>query len=475
MRTFSIQPELRSTNNKESLRDGKFNGPSKYFTATAIIFTSIALSINCVSYGQTTSEWQTLGDAPITSRHNDVYFVTPNLGWIVNGSGQIYKTRDGGNSWQLQFEQNSTHFRSVGFFDSLRGWAGNVGFGEFGTTDTTVLYHTTDGGDIWSPFNTFTGPKPKGLCGMYVVNDSVICAVGRVRGPAFFAKTTDAGNTWTSKDMSAHAAGLIDVYFFHPDSGFAVGLTNTEHSNSSGVVLFTSDGGETWEERINTDRTGEWCWKISFPSRQVGYVSLQRNSRAPIYFLKTADGGKTWESKLFFQTRYFVQGIGFVTEELGWIGGNSTFPVYQTADGGETWQPTNFGTRVNRFRFLGDSLGYAVGSTVYKYSPRSPVSVAADAGEIPATFELKQNYPNPFNPSTNIEFSLPGSGAVRLNIYDMLGRRVTTLINERLAPGRYVVQWDGTNDQEERVASGSYIYQLNVDEQVKHQKMLLVK
>ena len=338
MRKFSIhtgtgRPQKRTWNIA-----GKLNGAG----TIATIMITIALSSNCATYAQTTSGWQTLGNAPVVSRHNDVYFVTPNIGWIVNGSGQILKTVDGGNSWLGQFSQSTTHFRSVGFLDSFNGWAGNVGFGEFGTTDTTVMYHTINGGTTWSPFNTFTGPRPQGLCGMYVLNDSVIVAVGRVRGPSFFTKTTDGGSTWISKDMSAHAAGLIDVYFFDPDSGYAVGLTDVDHSNSSGIVLFTSDGGETWEERFKTERTGEWCWKISFPSRKVGYVSLQRNSGTPIYFLKTSDGGETWESKLFSNSYYFVQGIGFVTEQLGWIGGNSSFPAFQTTDGGETWQRADF-------------------------------------------------------------------------------------------------------------------------------------
>jgi len=471
MPKFSIQTEF-STPKKEGWKiTCKFNG---FGTIVGILIT-IALSINCATYGQTISGWQTLRNAPVVSRHNDVYFLTLNLGWIVNGSGQIYKTIDGGSSWQRQFDQSTTHFRSVGFLDSLRGWAGNVGFGEFGTTDTTVMYHTIDGGATWSPFNTFAGPQPKGLCGMYVLNDSVVFAVGRVRGPSFFAKTTDSGNTWISKDMSAHAAGLIDVYFFHPDSGYAVGLTNVEHSNSSGVVLFTSDGGEIWEERFKTGRTGEWCWKISFPSRKVGYVSLQRNSKTPIYFLKTTDGGKTWESKLFSTSYYFVQGIGFVTEELGWIGGNSSLPAFQTNDGGETWQRADFSARLNRLRFLGDSLGYAVGRSVYKYTPVPPVSVATEENEMPLSFNLKQNYPNPFNPTTTINYQLSVQSGVELAIYDLLGEKIRILVEENQGPGFYAVQWDGKNLNGAQSPSGIYFYQVKSEEFTQTKRMLLLR
>ena len=106
--------------------------------------------------------------------------------------GDRYTTLDGGETWDLQFEDSETHFRSVGFFDELNGWAGNVGEGEFGATDTTNLYQS-HGGASWEPFDSFIGSKPKGLCGIQVLNDTVMYAVGRVRGPAFFAKTNDKG------------------------------------------------------------------------------------------------------------------------------------------------------------------------------------------------------------------------------------------------------------------------------------------
>ncbi len=419
--------------------------------------------------GQT---WQTLSSVPILTRYNDVHFVTAATGWIVNGSGQIYRTTNGGATWEKQFEQSTAHFRSIGFLDSLHGWAGNVGPGEFGASDSTVLYHTNDGGQSWAPMTTFLGPKPRGLCGMHVVNDSVICAVGRVRGPAAFARTTNAGRTWQARDMNALAAGLIDVYFFNADTGLAVGLTNVNHDNSSGVVLFTSDGGATWEKQFTTRRTGEWCWKISFPTRRIGYVSLQRNSQSPIYFLKTSDGGRTWEEKLFSSNYYFVQGIGFIDARHGWIGGNSSQPTYETRDGGETWQSAGFGARINRFRFLGDTLGYAVGRTVYKYSHQSTTVATASS---PLTFALSQNYPNPFNPSTSIRYHLPKAGRVSLTIYDLAGRVIERLLDETQAAGEHTVVWDAHDQEGNLLSAGVYLYRIQSAEFTASRKMVLLR
>ncbi len=419
------------------------------FSFVALFF--VALSF--VALPVHAQSWETLSSAPTTTRYNDVYFVSPDTGWVVDGSARIHGTHDGGQTWQEQFFQPETHLRSVGFLDARRGWAGSVGPGEFSTTDPNVLYGTDDGGATWSPVEEFDGPAPAGLCGMFVVDDSTIVAVGRVRGPSIFVKTSDGGRTWTSKDMSGHAAGLIDVYFPHPDTGFAVGLTDEEHSLSRGVVLATTDGGATWETRFTTTRTGEWSWKLSFPSRRTGYASLQRNSRSPIYFLKTSDGGETWEEKLFMSGYYFVQGIGFVDEETGWIGGNSTEPAYQTTDGGESWTPLDIGIRLNRFRFLNDSLGYAVGSTVHRFNRSEGTSVANQdlPGASPAAL-----HPNPFHDRTTLNYAIEEHRHVHVAVYDALGRRVRTLVERVQPPGEHRVEWDGTNEEGLAAAVGTY-------------------
>lgn len=397
--------------------------------------------------------WEALPNAPVTQRHNDVYFVSPDTGWAVSGAAEIHRTNDGGETWTRQFFQSESHLRSVGFLDARRGFAGNVGRGEFGTTDPTALYETEDGGATWTPVGIFHGRTPMGLCGMFVVNDSVVVAVGRVRGPASFVRTTDSGRTWHSKDMSAYAAGLIDVYFSHPDTGYAVGLTDSDHEQSSGVVLATTDGGETWEKRFTTSRTGEWFWKMSWPTRRTGYVSLQRNNRSPIYFVKTSDGGKTWEEKLFSSSHYFVQGIGFVNETTGWIGGNSNDPPYVTTDGGETWQPSEIGLRINRFRFLGDSLGYAAGRTIHKFT--GPALTGIAGADMPPSV-VDPVFPNPFDAFATISYTLGKQEQVSVAVHDLLGRHVRSLRSEIQPPGSHTVTWDGTDQAGRSVAGGIY-------------------
>jgi len=98
---------------------------------------------------------------------------------------------------------------------------------------------------------------------------------------------------------------------------------------------------------------------------------------------------------------------------------------------------------------------------------------------IPMSFELSQNYPNPFNPSTTIRFGVPAhateGAAVQVRIYNTLGELVRTLVNEKMFPGQYAVEWNGKNDRGETVATGIYIYQLVTGGFKQTKKMSFVK
>jgi len=111
-----------------------------------------------------------------------------------------------------------------------------------------------------------------------------------------------------------------------------------------------------------------------------------------------------------------------------------------------------------------------------KYT-QTPSAVEDETGgrERPSEFDLSQNYPNPFNPTTKIEFTLAKSGFATLQIYDVLGRKVRTLVSEELSSGYKSVLWDGKSEDGKDVASGVYFYQLKVGDFSQPKKMLLLK
>jgi hypothetical protein len=115
----------------------------------------------------------------------------------------------------------------------------------------------------------------------------------------------------------------------------------------------------------------------------------------------------------------------------------------------------------------------------YKIEPRGNPDIAANPVGVPddamGRFGLLQNAPNPFNPKTTIAFSLPEANDVRLEIYDVAGRKVTTLVDERLGAGDHRVEWNGVASTGDRVASGVYFYKLTSGQDNVSKKMVLLK
>ncbi|MBN2227474.1 MAG: T9SS type A sorting domain-containing protein [candidate division Zixibacteria bacterium] len=102
--------------------------------------------------------------------------------------------------------------------------------------------------------------------------------------------------------------------------------------------------------------------------------------------------------------------------------------------------------------------------------------LASDHGAtIPTHFTLYQNYPNPFNPTTIIRIALPNPSHVSLEIYNILGRKVATLINQPLQAGYHTVTWDGRTTDGKSAASGVYFYRVTGDRHIEQKKMLLLK
>jgi hypothetical protein len=93
----------------------------------------------------------------------------------------------------------------------------------------------------------------------------------------------------------------------------------------------------------------------------------------------------------------------------------------------------------------------------------------------PSEFSLSQNYPNPFNPVTNFRFTLAKASHVRIEIYNIVGQRVKTLVDEEMKPGVYLADWDSKDDKGNSVSSGIYFYRMTASDFSDMKKMVLVK
>ena len=133
------------------------------------------------------------------------------------------------------------------------------------------------------------------------------------------------------------------------------------------------------------------------------------------------------------------------------------------------------GVNGNSYAFYSTSVDFVGNAEAQKNEADTQTKVefstSIDAGAgIPTRYVLDQNYPNPFNPSTTIQFGLPEAGKVSLDVFDMTGRRVATLVDESKTAGWHNVTFDASN-----LASGMYIYRIQSGDFIQTRKLILVK
>lgn len=330
------------------------------------------------------TEWTKLKTEAYRGKQDDIYFVDEQVGWYGNGAGKIFKTNDGGATWQLQHEKPGTFFRCLAFVDRQLGFAGNIGPDYFpNVTDDNPLYETRDGGDTWTAVTTIAGKPIVGLCALQVLREEFVNAgkldvrtrligVGRVGGPAAMIISDDLGATWQPIDISAHAAMALDVCFLNRNVGFIAVATDVDVAKSHAAILRTADGGQTWQKVYESNRPYELTWKISFPTRETGYVTIQSynpdSAVSARFVAKSEDGGKSWrEIPLVDNHAVREFGIAFLDEKTGWVG--AVPHGFFTDDGGQSWQKASLGNAVNKIRLLATeskTIGFAIGSEVHR-------------------------------------------------------------------------------------------------------------
>ena len=355
-----------------------------YMKSHLWIFSFFTFLFSLSAYAQQADQaWQKLRTDAYPGKQDDITFVNSRLGWYVNGYGSIYHTQDGGETWVKQLEQKGSFFRCIAFVDSLTGFAGTVGTDYFpNVTDTIPLYGTEDGGLTWKPVS-YKGPYVKGLCAIDVVQEQYInhgvldvkhhlYAVGRVGTPAKIMVSHDAGKTWQSQSMEQYGKMLFDIKMFDPKNGIACSASDEDISKANALILRTSDGGHTWEKVYQSTRPLETAWKVNFPSKEVGYATIQSYDPANTQqrVAKTIDGGRTWsEVNLCDDASAREFGIGFIDDQHGFVGTMNS--GYETKDGGSTWRKIDLGRACNKIRIYHDAngqvYGYAIGVDVMKW------------------------------------------------------------------------------------------------------------
>jgi hypothetical protein len=149
--------------------------------------------------------------------------------------------------------------------------------------------------------------------------------------------------------------------------------------------------------------------------------------------------------------------------------------IFLSEDNGENWTDKSLGLP-NRYIMnicIHDTFVFVspIREAIWRIPLSEMITSADQLTEIkPETFNLSQNYPNPFNPSTAIKYSVPNSSRVKIKVFDVLGKEVTTLVNEEKPAGNYEVNFDAA-----KLTSGVYFYRIMVSDFIQTKKMLLLK
>jgi hypothetical protein len=268
--------------------------------------------------------------------------------------------------------------------------------------------------------------------------------------------------------------GIYEGYGYSLNSIHACDSTAWAVGNYGLIVKYTSQN--QWQTQ--TSVTDLPLNKIFFSDEQHGWITggdsyWWSGEELQSILLKTVDGGKSWKEKQF--DKEIINDMYFADSLHGWAIGEDTTQSYlkhnsgiilETFDGGEYWIPAveNLSARLKAIHFK-DGYGLIL------RTEDGLTWINQNTGkEYPSKFRLSQNYPNPFNPITKINYELPITNYVDLSIYNLLGEKVTTIVNEKQAAGRYQVQWDAAG-----FASGIYYYRIEAGEFQDVKKMILLR
>jgi photosystem II stability/assembly factor-like uncharacterized protein len=379
------------------------------------------------------SLWQTIPFSPHQAnggRFEDLYMLDDMSGYGVDFGGHLY-CFDIDSAWVRNIERvpgiNFNGTRSVAFLNKNKGWIGIL-------DSDTPLITTNDGGATWDSVG-IEGPLPLGICGLSLVNDSVLFGAGAFDVGLFDSttkttviRTTDGGATFVSIDMSPYASSLVDCRFTSKDNGLVTGTAGGKnYHEGNAVVLKTTDGGHSWKSVYRSTRTGEQGWKIFFRTATEGYVALQSPMEpavtSPIYILKTTDGGDSWNEILIGHGTRAIspQGVCFPDAMHGIVGGYSD-SVFTTTDGGVTWEQfsSNKLQGINRSRHINDTTSYVISSQVLALKKGTPISVK----NVSIT-QTAVPYPNPATEFVKIE--LPPEGRTVVDVIDSKGTVISTI------------------------------------------------
>jgi photosystem II stability/assembly factor-like uncharacterized protein len=388
----------------------------------------------------------------------DVKFLNRYTGWTVGDGGIILKTINGGDNWiNIVNPAISKPLSGISIVDSnvvyITGWF-------------ETIIKTIDGGSNWIIIRN--GPSGQGSSydAIFFINANT----GWIAGPDQMVwKTTDGGTTLTGGYLSGT---FHDLFFKDENTGLVTGSAMSSYK--------TTNGGNNWYHMIIPfGIVISEFYKISVVNNQ--FCWLAGNDRR---IFRSTNFGDTWDtiSGIPSPSNDYIYCSAFTNTLTGWIGGENN-RLYKTTNGGFNWKQENTGTGLwfwGALYCFSDSIVWGVGGMgkiINTTTGGQPlIGISNNEKLFNPDFELYQNYPNPFNPVTKIEYNIPKDGNVKIVIYDLLGKEIFTLINERKRKGNHSLVFNAEVINKINLSGGVYLYSLFFNNNlINTKKMIFIK
>ncbi len=424
---------------------------------------AICLSVYCSA--QSTHHWALRYES--LHRYDDpqdIAFFDDMRGLVAVNWG-VLVTIDGGLTWSpLRLITDTAHtelFTSIAVLDENTAWI----CGEDG-----ILFRTTDGG---VSFEDRSLPVEYDMESIFFIDrqtgwiagDSSSFISSPVRGKGCIHKTTDAGLTWnvTAVFPAAHEDDpwiyWMGMHFADALNGWAVG--------TRGGVGRTTDGGSTWT--LFNPSNGKHLFAVHAVTPQHVYIGGES-----LYFSETTDGGGNWTNTMSLPQLIRLYDIKIYPDGSGWIGGDGrTHSIFRTQDAGATWQPDT--VRLNEYRWV-NAITRTPSGKIWAVTEEGEVLERVNQGvtgivaeTVPSSLALSM-YPSPLPRESRLflRIDLPSEAQVVIELYGLDGRRISTLHDLMLDAGTHVLSADALE-----VPAGVYIAKLRAGDAIRVAKILV--
>lgn len=416
--------------------------------------------------------------------------------------GGVYKSTNDGNNWTdlnqklstlqyqsadydptnlLSFQGGTQDNNKMTSTDGGNNWiqrtTGDGGYTIVDPVNTNYVYGQYVNGSIQRSNNSgvsFSSITPSGSTGGLFYNPYEMAPGDHntiVFGRADIWKTTNAqtatsSSGWTQIATTTIVGGSV--------SAIGISATNINKiyiGTSNGRILVTTDNGANWSVQTGYPYVSDFI--VDNTNDNICYATL--GGTGTTHVLKTTNSGLNWTSITGNLPNIAANSIVMRTLSPRMLFVGTDFGVFQSTNDGANWISFSSGlpmVEVYDMKYkqtIGMILVATHGRGCWTFDLNSTLGIDP-FGEIPAQYKLSQNYPNPFNPVTNIAFDIPKYNSVKLEIYDMSGKKIEELVNQNLNAGHYQVQWDAS-----KYSSGAYVSKLTTPDYSATSKLMLIK